>query len=126
MRLGADFKVRINAQSDLMPIALSAGGAIGVETGDNFSVLKLGPSLVASRSIPVGDNGELTPFASLGIHYSRIDVGVIDDTDVSFPLRLGVDTLVAPHIRLMVELQIQISDEFGDDTALAAGVNLPF
>jgi len=126
VRLGADFKVSISAQDVYMPVAISAGGAIGVETGDNFSVLKLGPTLVASRSLRIGDNGELTPFASVGLHYSRIDVGTTDDTDVSFPLRFGVDTLVAPHIRLLVELQVQISDEFGDDTTLAAGVNLPF
>ena len=126
VRLGADFKVRVASEDVGAPVTIAVGAALGVETGDNWSILSLGPTVVASHSFPVGSGGALTPYAGTGLLYSSIDVETLDDTDVSFPLRFGLDAQIASTLKLLVEMQIKVSDDFNDDSTLVAGVNLPF
>ena len=97
-----------------------------METGDNFHLLTVGPTVVASRFFGLGQNGGVTPYARLGLAITNIDVGPLRETDVSVPLRLGGDFRVAPELRLALELQVQLGDAFNDNVGLAGGVNLPF
>ena len=130
LRLGTDLKVGVASAVGGSPIALALGGQLGVETGDHFHVLTLGPTLVASRTLPVGQSGRVTPYAGLGLAFASIDDQVhappTNDTRFTVPLRLGADFLVAPELRLALELQFQRRDSLNDTFGLVAGVNLPF
>lgn len=126
LRLGTDFKVGVRQQSESMPVAISVGGGLSVETGDNFSVLSLGPMAVVSHAFPTSERTSITPYAGLGMAFTNIDVGDTSDNDVSFPLRVGAEFGVMPGMSLMGEMQFNLSDSFGDDFGFSAGVNMPF
>ncbi len=126
LRLGGDLKGLVTRAGEAGPMDVAVGGHLGVEVGDNYNVLHLGPNVVASRLFPVGDNGAVVPYGSLGLMFSRVSVGNADDSDFSFPLRGGVELRTMPEFRFMAELQVNIGDAFNDDVGLAAGVNLPF
>ena len=102
------------------------GGALSVETGDDYNILSLGPTAVFSRSFSMGNGGGITPYASVGFDFSNIDVPPTNETDLSVPVRGGAEFWVSPEIRFMAELQLQLSDSFRDDFGFSAGVNLPF
>jgi hypothetical protein len=104
---------------------ISAGGALGVETGDNFSVLTLGPTAVVSRRFPVG-SGAITPYGGLGLLFSNLDVLDQQDTDFSVQFRFGAEFELAPELKIVTEIQLRASDQVNDDFSIATGVNLPF
>jgi hypothetical protein len=126
VRLSADLKVAVKTPNESLPIAIAVGANIGVESGDDFGLLTLGPTVAASRNFTVGESGSIAPYAGVGLSFKRIDVGTLDDTDVSFPLRAGSEFRVAPHLKLVLELQFNIEDSFNDDLGIALGANLPF
>lgn len=126
VRLGTDFKVGVMKPTDARPISVAAGAALGIETGDNFHILTLEPSVVGSRAFHVGESGSVTPYARIGLAFSSVDVGDQDDTDLSVPIRIGGDFRLSPGLGIVAELQLQLSDSFNDNVGLAAGVNLPF
>lgn len=126
IRLSSDLKVAVRTPNEILPIAIAAGANLGVETGDDFSLLTLGPSVVASRNFTVGESAGIAPYAGLGLAFKRIDVGTLDDTDVSFPLRVGSEFRLAPQLKLLLELQFNLADSFNDDVGIALGANLPF
>ena len=125
VRLGTGLKAKIADPTAGLPVALAVGGDLAVETGDEFHVLTVGPTLVASRPFAIGSGG-VTPYARIGLAITSIDVRSNRDTDISLPLRLGGDFRLTPQLGLAVELQLQWSDRFNDNVGLAAGVNLPF
>jgi len=126
LRIGGDLRWQVvhAAQGARMDVAV--GGALGVETADDFKVVSLGPSVVASRSLSVGDAAGIVPYAGLGLDFSSRDAFGIKDSDVSLPLRLGMEARLAPEFRVVVELQVFITDRYNDDVGFAGGVNLPF
>jgi len=126
IRLAADLKFKVGAPTPSLPVAIAAGGNLGVETGDDYSVLTIGPTVVASRSFSTGETSGLAPYLGIGLSFKRIDVGPLDDTDISFPLRAGSEFTIAPSLRLVVELQVNAGDSFNDDVTILGGVNLPF
>jgi len=126
IRLGADLKFNVHPPSDSLPFAIAAGANVGVETGDDFSLLSLGPSVVASRRFGVGGSSSVMPYVGLGLSFKRIDVGPTDDTDVSLPVRLGGEFQIAPQLRLLLELQLNLADSVNDNVSIVGGVNLPF
>lgn len=121
LRLGTDLRWQINKQAAGASFDLAVGGALGVETGDDFKIVTVGPTAVASRPV-----GPLSPYAGLGILFASVDAFGIRDTDVSVPLRLGTGARLAPEFLVMVELQLRLSDRYNDDVGFATGVNLPF
>jgi hypothetical protein len=123
LRIGGDLKVWVVKGG---AVDLAAGGALGVETGDELSVLTLGPTVVASRTIAMGSGGGITPYGGVGLLFSNIDVGDNQETDFSLPFRFGAEFKLSPEIRLLGELQLRASDRFNDDIAFVTGVNLPF
>lgn len=126
LRLGGDLKGLITEASEQSPLDLAVGGHLGVEVGDNYNVLHIGPTLVGSHTFSMGENGGVVPYGSLGLMFSRVSVGDADDSDFSFPLRIGVEVRTTPEFRFLAELQVNVGDDFNDDVGLAAGVNLPF
>jgi hypothetical protein len=126
VRLGTDVRFATMQVSKGAPFDLAVGGELGTENGDNFSVLALGPTVVASRVVSGTDANGITPFIGTAILYSNIDEGSRSDTDVSFPLRLGAEFSATPTLRLLTEMQVRISDSFRDNVSFNVGVNLPF
>ena len=126
LRLGTDLKVQVVRPSAGLPVSVAVGADLGVETGDDYNVLTLGPAAVASRDFVLGESGHVTPYAAVGLAMTSFDVGSTDDTDVSVPIRLGADMRIAPEVRIVMELQAPLGDAFNDNLGLAVGVNLPF
>lgn len=126
LRLGGDLKGIFSRAGEQSPFDLAVGGHLGVEVGDGYNVLRLGPNLVGSRLLPVGENGGFVPYGSLGLMFTRVSAGDADESDFSFPLRAGIEVRATPEFRFLAELQVNVGDDFNDDVGLAAGVNLPF
>lgn len=126
LRLGTDLRWQVIHRSASSPVDLTVGGALGVETGDNFKVVTVGPNAVVSRPLGGGDNGPIVPYAGLGLFFINRDALGIQDTDLSVPLRLGLEARVATEFRIVAELQLYVSDRYNDDVGFATGVNLPF
>jgi len=126
LRLGTDLKIAVVKPTESYPYSIAVGGALGVETGDDYNILSLGPTAVCSRSFSMGNGGGITPYVSVGLDFSNIDVPPTNETDLSVPVRGGAEFWVSPEIRFMAELQLQLSDSFRDDFGFSAGVNLPF
>ena len=126
LRLGGDLRVAIAHSGEGFPFDIAAGGALGVETSDDYHVLTLMPSGVMSRSFGVGQNGSIAPYLGLGFSFANVDAGPVRQTFLSLPLRLGADFRVMPGMSLSAELQIPIGDGFNDGFGVMTGVNLPF
>jgi outer membrane protein with beta-barrel domain len=126
LRLGTDFKVLAVRSGASMPVDVSIGGGLGVETGDNLSVLTIGPMAVASRAFPAGAAGAIEPYASVGISYTSIDAPGKDDTGLALPLRFGAEFRFAPDLRFVVELRQQVGTYYGDRGTFAIGTTFPF
>jgi hypothetical protein len=126
LRLGADVRAGVLRAGAGAPVDVSAGGALGVETTDNYTSLRLGPSVVASRALPLAGESALVPYAGAMLCFANVSARGESETDFSLPLRLGAELRAIPGVRVTAELQIRVGDDFDDDTAFAAGVNLPF
>ena len=126
LRLGADFKYAMLAPSQAYPYSLSVGGALGVEAGDNYNVLAIGPMLVGSRTLATGETVTLTPYAAIGAHFTRVNAGDEDYTDFSMPVFAGAVLRVSPQVDLVAELQFRLGDAANDDVGFALGANFPF
>ncbi|MGH7740591.1 MAG: hypothetical protein ACRENS_01065 [Candidatus Eiseniibacteriota bacterium] len=126
VRLGTDVRVATMQTAKGAPFDLALGGELGVENGDNFSVISLGPTGVVSRIARGNSAGGITPYLGAALLFSNIDVGSRSETDFSVPLRLGSEFSVTPAARLMVELEIRFGDSFRDNAAVNVGLNAPF
>ena len=126
LRLGTDVRFGVTKANAGSPVDIAVGGGLGVETSDNYSVLKLGPSIVASRTFPFSGNSSVAPYAGAMLCFSSVDVGNRNETDFSAPLRLGAELRAIPGMRITAEFQLHLAADFGDHTALSVGVNFPF
>jgi hypothetical protein len=126
VRFGADVRAALRRPDAELPVAVSLGGAIGVETSDEFSVLTLGPQALVSRTFDFGDSRTITPYAGLMLAFVQADVDEREISDLAFPIRLGSEFQVAPAMRLLLELQLTFDNEITDDFQLAAGAQFPF
>ncbi len=125
LRMATDVKFLVAKASETRRFDLALDGAVGVESGDNYQVIALGPSLVGSRTFGSATSG-VTPFASIGLLFSNIDVADQRTTDMSVPLRGGAEWRVAPGVALTAEIQVRLGDDFNDDVGFSGGVHLPF
>ncbi|MBI1798769.1 MAG: hypothetical protein HYR73_03695 [Candidatus Eisenbacteria bacterium] len=126
VRLGTDFKVAAHRARADAPLDVAMGGMLAVETGDNFSVLSLGPTVVVSRGFHSDRPGGVTPYASASLLYSNIDAPSQNGSDVSCPLRFGAEIIATPLAKIVVEVEFRLADDFRDPTNFIVGVNLPF
>lgn len=125
LRLGTDFKVGAARRADGAPFDLGVGGALGVESGDDWQLISVGPQAVASRLVGGPERGA-TLYLGAAFLFTNIDVGDNSSSDFSVPLRGGAEWRVAPDVRLTGELQLRLGDDFNDDVGFSLGVNLPF
>ena len=126
VRVGGDLKVAIPHAGSRVPFDLAAGGCLGIETGDNFSLFSVGPTGVISRTFRPGQPGGVTPYASATLLFTNIDVGSLSETDFSVPLRFGADFEASPSLHIVGEVQVRAGDDFRDKTMFSIGVNSPF
>lgn len=122
--LGGDFKVLVAQPRPGFPLSLSLGGALGVQSADNFNVLAVGPQLVGSWQADAA--GRFTPYVGVGLLVSRLDAGGASVSDVSMPLTFGAEFHAMQDLRLMTELRLGVSDDINDDVRFAVGANFPF
>ncbi|MEQ1831719.1 MAG: hypothetical protein ABL977_01605 [Candidatus Eisenbacteria bacterium] len=124
VRLGGDFRGQLARQGETFPLNVALGGAIGVESADNFTILSVGPQLTVSRSL--GGSGRWVGFANTALLLSRFDVDNNSDNDTSLPVRFGLEFHPNPDLRILAEAQLAVSDEVRDDMAITFGVLFPF
>jgi hypothetical protein len=123
VRVGGDIRYQMIKGQRL---DMAVGGALAIETGDDISVLTLGPSVVLSRTFPIGTGAGVIPYGGVGLFFSNADVLGTESTDFSVPFRFGAEFRFSQEIRLTGELQLRASDSVNDDIAFVTGVNLPF
>lgn len=124
--LGADGRFAVARATTARPFDVALGAAVGVVTGDRYSVLTLGPEAVASRRFTIGQNSAITPYAGVLVGFSSLTTQGESSTDFALPVRLGTELTAAPGLKFMAELQLRIGDEINDHVGFATGVNLPF
>jgi hypothetical protein len=124
VRLGGDFRGQVATQGPSFPVNVSLGGAIGVESADNFTILSVGPQVVFSRSLD--PSGKWIGYGGASLLLSRYDVIGVRDTDTSFPVRAGMEFRPNADLRLMTEAQLAVSDAVRDELSITFGVLFPF
>lgn len=125
LKLGTGLKVKLSDSTGTVPVTVAIAGDLGLETGDDYHVVTIEPSLIASRSFGVGTSA-VTPYGRIGLAIGNFDFGDRTDTDLSVPLRVGAELSLAQQIRVVGELQINLSDQYNDDVGFGLGVNFPF
>lgn len=126
VQLGGDLKAQLVRAGAASPFDVSIGGAIGIASADDFTVLSVGPSLVASRRFAIDERASLTPFAGALLLFSRSDLATGNKTDVAVPVRFGLEYSPLPDFRLLGAVQVGVSDDIRDDLKLSLGANFPF
>lgn len=126
LRLGTGLKIKLTEPTAQLPVATAFAADLAVETGDNFHVLTIAPGVIASRNFAMGQSGGVTPYGRLGFALAQFDIGDRNDSDLSWPVRLGAEFRLAPELRLAAELQLNLDDSLNDNVGFGAGVNLPF
>ena len=126
VKLGSDIKGLVVRQNETNPFDVSLGAAIGVETAEDFTILSLGPSIVASRHVLLVNQQTLVPYVGATLLFSRLDQNHVNATDVSLPLRVGAEYRMNAGVRLVGELGIAFSDAIRDDLKFTLGANFPF
>jgi opacity protein-like surface antigen len=126
LRLGADVRFGLRRADAQFPVDLSVGGGLGVISGDNYNILQLGPSLVASRAFPLSSGSAIVPFAGAMLSFSNVDIGDASETDFAVPLRLGAEMRAMPGLRVVAEMDLRLAADYEDHSAFLLGVNMPF
>lgn len=126
LRIGSDLRWQLVGLAPSFPADMAIGASLGVETSDGYKVITLGPSVVASRMMGAEGGTRFIPYAGLALNFSSRDAFGVQDSDISLPLRLGLEARLAPEFRLIAEMQLFITDRYNDDIGFVTGVNLPF
>ncbi len=126
LRLGGDFRIGAGQPSESFPLKLAVGGALGVETSDQYHVLRLGPTAVVSHAYAFSSTASIAPYAGTMLSFASVDIGGENQTDFSVPIRLGAELRAIPGVQVAAEFQWRLGDDFADRTAFTGGVNLPF
>ena len=126
LRVGGDLRWQLPGLTGSFPADLALGASLGVETSDQYKVVTIGPAAVISRQLGGTDGGGVIPYAGLGLLFSSRDAFGVEDSDISVPLRLGVEGRLSPELRIVAEFHLFITDRYNDDVGFATGVNLPF
>jgi opacity protein-like surface antigen len=124
VRLGGDFRGQLATQNASFPVDVLLGGALGVETADELTILSVGPQLTVSRALDL--SGRWIGYGGAALLLSRIELSSQSDNDISFPVRFGIEYDPNPYLRMLAEVQLAVSDEVKDDFAATLGVLFPF
>ena len=126
LRLATDLKFQVAQPTTEYPYSISLGGGLGVESGDHWNVLSVGPSIVGSRSYAGNSTLGFTPFVSIGVLFTNANISSLNETDLSLPVRFGSELRLSQQLSLTGELQLRLSDDLNDDIGFSVGVNSPF
>jgi hypothetical protein len=126
LHLGADVRFGVAKAAAGRPVDIAAGAGLGVETSDRYSVFRIGPSAVASHTLPFSSNSSVAPFVGAMLCFTSWDMDGKTGTDFSVPVRLGAELRAIPGMRITAELQLRLGADPDDRTAFSAGMNLPF
>jgi hypothetical protein len=126
LRLGADVRFGVAKAAAGYPVDIAVGVGLGVETSDQYSVFKIGPSVVASRAFPFSGTSSVVPFVGTMLCFTSRDAGSETRTDFSVPVRLGAELRAIPGTRITAEFQLRLGDVFEDRTAFSTGIDFPF
>jgi hypothetical protein len=126
VELGGDVRARVASRAAGAPFDISLGGALQLSSADHRNLLGVGPTLAASRSYTLNGGAELSPYAGLVLLYSRTDAGGTNTTDLSCPLRAGLEYQPNAGFRLITELQLPLSDPQGAHPRIVLGAGFPF
>lgn len=126
LRLAADMRFGVVKAGAGAPVDVAVGGGLGVETSDRYSVFRVGPSAVASRSFPFSSRSSVAPYVGAMLCFTSSDIEDVSKTDFSMPIRLGVELRAISGMRLTGEIQLRAGGDPDEHTAFSAGVNLPF
>ena len=58
--------------------------------------------------------------------FTNANIGSLNETDLSLPVRFGSELRLSQQISLTGELQLRLSDDLNDDVGFSVGVNSPF
>ena len=126
VRFGADVKAAVVREGEASQYAISVGGAIGVESSDQFSLVTLAPQAVVSRGYRMGEAVNVRPYAGAQVAFSHSTILGHDLSDMSVPLRVGAEFEAGPSVKIVFELQYLLGTDLNDRNHIVAGVNLPF
>jgi hypothetical protein len=126
VELGGDVRTLVARRGPGAPFDVSLGGALQLSSADHRSVLGVGPTLAAGRSYTLRGGSELSPYFGFALLYTRSDAGGTNTTDLSLPLRAGLEYQPNTSVRLVTELQVPLSDPQGSHPKLILGANFPF
>src|SRR5512143_2653918 len=77
VRLGGDLRFGAGTVAQGMPVDLAVGAALGVQTGDDYTILSLGPEAVASRTFGFTPNASVVPYAGAMLMFSSVDIATV-------------------------------------------------
>jgi hypothetical protein len=126
VKLGGDLKGLVMRHSESNPMDLSLGAAIGIETAEDFTLLGVGPSIVASRHVVLANQQVLVPYVGASLLFSRVDQNNVNVTDLSMPLRFGAEYRANAGVSVIAEMGVAVSDAIRDDLKFTLGANFPF
>jgi hypothetical protein len=129
LRLGADVRFGVAKAAADRPVDIAVGAGLGVETSDQYSVFRIGPSVVASHTFPFSSSSSVAPFVGTMLCFTSWDVGhwtPATGTDFSVPVRLGAELRAIPGMRITAEFQLRLGNVFDDRTAFSTGIDFPF
>ena len=126
VRLGADFKAQVAKQDAEFAVDVVLGAAIGIENADDLNVLRVGPSVVVSRSIGSLEDPKAKPFAGLQFLFERDDIGDTSESGLMVPFHFGSELRLSQGLRLCGEIQFRMGNDFGDDWAITTGITTDF
>jgi hypothetical protein len=117
---GVDYKYLVVAEGERLPFDLAAQACLGMEWGSDTSQLVVPFGFLGSKSIPVDDERNVTPFAGayVVIENTSFDAPVDDDTDVNAEIRLGAAFQVTGLTHAYAALH------FGNGTMFFLGVSV--
>lgn len=126
LRIGSDVRFGLARTSQGAKVDFALGGGFGVDVGDSYTLLSVGPTAYASVPFAVGGRATLSPYAVTGISFNHANVSNVNHNQVTIPINLGLELRPSTAMALALELQLRPADDYRDDVGLAFGVNLPF
>jgi hypothetical protein len=126
VELGGDLRTLIARRAGGAAADISVGGAIQLSSADHRSALSVGPTIAASRSYTLNGGSTLSPYAGFALLFTRTDSDGNNTTDLSCPLRGGLEYQPNAGLRLVTELQLPLSDPQGTHPKIVLGANFPF
>lgn len=125
LQVGADLRFGVLRSSEGAGLDLALGGGFGIDVGDDYNLLSVGPMVFVSRSLAAG-SGTFAPYAVSGVSFSTASAGPDHRTDVHVPVNLGAEYRPNAVFALAAELQLRLANRFRDDIGFGAGVTIPF